>query len=296
MLVPLLRLLARLPLKWLHGAGAALGWIVYWLSPTYAARLRENLFGSGVCEGVTACRDLLRQAIAEAGKGATELIAVWFGADDKIARLVACDTWSAVEQTKREGRGIIFLTPHLGCFEISALYGAQRLPITVMYRPPKLTWLEPLMIAGRQRWRASVAPANLKGVRMLYKALQRGEAVGLLPDQAPGTGEGAWADFFGRPAYTTTLITRLQRATGAAVVMAFAERLPQGRGYQLHLQALPAETLDEGGLNRVIEALVRRCPAQYLWSYNRYKVPAGAAPPELSREERGERREEGASR
>lgn len=284
MLVPLLRLLARLPLKWLHGAGAALGWIAYWLSPVYATRLRENLYGSGVCAGVPACRDLLHQAIAEAGKGVTEVIAVWFGADEQVSQLVACNAWSVVEEAQREGGGIIFLTPHLGCFEISALYAAQRMPITVMYRPPKLGWLEPLMVAGRQRWSASVAPANLKGVRMLYKALRRGETVGLLPDQTPGVGEGAWAHFFGRPAYTMTLIGRLRQATGAAVVMAFAERLPHGRGYQLHLESLPTENLDESTLNRAVEALVRRCPAQYLWSYNRYKVPAGVEKPRMKAE------------
>ena len=92
-------------------------------------------------------------------------------------------------------------------------------------------------------------------------------------------GEGAWTDIFGRPAYTMTLVTRLQRASGAALIMAFAERLPVGRGYRLHLEEVPAAGLDEAGLNRAVEAQVRRCPAQYLWGYNRYKTPAGAEPP-----------------
>jgi len=275
----LLRLFARLPLRWLHGAGVAVGWLAYWFSPAYAAHMKENLRASGVCRDEGDCRRLLREVIAETGKGVTELIAVWFGTDDRISDFVACSTWHVAEEAEREGRGILFLTPHLGCFEISALYAAQRLPITVMYRPPKLAWLEPLMIAGRQRWRARVAPANLRGVRMLYKALRNGEAVGLLPDQTPGVGEGVWARFFGRPAYTMTLVARLQQATGAAVIMVFAERLPRGRGYRLHLERMPTAGLDEGALNRAIEALVRRCPAQYLWGYNRYKVPAGVEPP-----------------
>lgn len=279
MLVPVLRRAARLPLRWLHGAGAALGWLAYWLSPPYAAHLRENLYASGICRDATVCRALLRQVIAETGKGVTELIAVWFGADDRISRLVACDTWNIAEQARREGSGIIFLTPHLGCFEIAALHAAQRVPITVMYRPPKLKWLEPLMITGRQRWHANVAPANLRGVRMLYKALKRGEAIGLLPDQTPGVGEGVWVRYFGRPAYTMTLVRRLQEASGSAVIMGFAERLPNGRGYHLHLQRMPTANLDEAAVNAAIEALVRRYPAQYLWGYNRYKVPAGAAPP-----------------
>lgn len=280
MVVPVLRLTARLPLKWLHCSGVALGWLAYWLSPVYAAHIRENLRASGVCND-DACRTLLRQVVAETGKGVTELILVWFGSDDRVSGLVTCNAWHVVEQAQREGCGVIFLTPHLGCFEISALYGAQRLPITVMYRPPKLRWLEPLMIAGRQRWRARVAPANLRGVRMLYKALKSGEAVGLLPDQTPGVGEGVWAGFFGRPAYTMTLVSRLQKATGAAIIMAFAERLRDGRGYHLHLQRMPTAGLDEAALNRAVEALVRRCPAQYLWGYNRYKVPGGVETPEM---------------
>lgn len=279
MLLAMLRLAARLPLNWLHGAGVVLGWLAYWLSPVYAAHVRENLEASGICNDARACRDLMRQVIAETGKGVTELIAVWFGADERVSRLVQCNAWHVVEQAQREGLGVIFLTPHLGCFEIAALYGAQRLPITVMYRPPKMQWLEPLMIVGRQRWRAKVVPANLRGVRMLYRALKNAEAVGLLPDQTPGVGEGVWARFFGRPAYTMTLLARLQKSTGAAVIMAFAERLPAGRGYRLHLQRMQTAGLDETALNRAVESSVRRCPAQYLWGYNRYKVPAGVEAP-----------------
>ena len=162
-------------------------------------------------------------------------------------------------------------------------YFVQRLPMTVMYGQPRMAWLEPIMIAGRSRWQATVAPANLRGVRMFYRTLQHGGAVGLLPDQAPRDGEGVWADFFGRPAYTMTLVGRLQRATGAAVIMAFAERLARGRGYHLHFEEVPTARFDEGALNRAIEAQVRRRPEQYLWSYFRYKSPRGAAAPPQTR-------------
>ena len=255
MLVPVLRLAARLPLRWLHCAGAALGWLVYWLSPAYAAHVRENLHASGVCRDTAARRALLRRVVAETGKGVTELIAIWFGREEAISPLVACNAWHVAEQAHREGRGVIFLTPHLGCFEAAALYTAQRMAITIMYRPPKLKWLEPLMLAGRQRWHAKLVPANLRGVRLLYKALKNGEAVGLLPDQTPGVGEGA-------------------------------ERRPGGQGYDFHLQRMQTAGLNEARLNRAIESLVRHCPAQYLWGYNRYKVPAGVQGPEMSTEER----------
>lgn len=281
MLRTLLRLAARLPLRWLHGIGAALGWLVYGCSPTYSRRLRENVHKSGIAAAANVAA-LQKQVVAETGKGAIELAALWFAPDSKIQQWAHCDTWPLVERARKPGLGIIFLTPHLGGFEICAQYIAQRMPITVLYRPPKLQWLEPLMIEGRGRWQAQVAPANLRGVRQFMKALKNGEAVGLLPDQTPGVGEGAWADFFGRPAYTMTLVSRLQKMTNALLVMVHAERLPRGAGYHLRFEVLSTEGFDERALNRAIESVVRRCPAQYLWGYNRYKVPAGAPSPPMA--------------
>jgi Kdo2-lipid IVA lauroyltransferase/acyltransferase len=281
----LLRWLSRLPLSLLHRIGAFLGWLIYWASPTYAARLRANLHASSVCKDTATYQRVLRQTVSETGKAVMELAKIWFAPETAVLALVQCKSWADVEAARVNGRGLIFLTPHLGCFEIAAFYGGQHLPLTVLYRPPKLKWLEPLMISGRRRGQIALAPANMRGVRRLYKALLRGEAVGVLPDQAPAAGEGAWVPFFGRPAYTITLVTRLQRATNAAIVMAFAERLSGGRGYTLHLEVLPTEHFDEFALNCAIENVIRRCPQQYLWSYNRYKVPRGAdSPPSFATE------------
>lgn len=186
-----------------------------------------------------------------------------------------------IETALKRGKGILFLTPHLGCFEITAQYYALNRPITVLYRPPRKKVLEPLMLAGRTRRNLALAPANAKGVRALLKALKRGEAIGMLPDQAPREGEGAWADFFGRPAYTMTLAGRLARATGAPVILAFAERLPYGRGFRLWLEAgpEPVEGVSfETAMNRALEKLIRHCPGQYLWAYDRYKTPKSSQP------------------
>src|SRR5213595_2670316 len=174
------------------------------------------------------------------------------------------------------------------------------MPITVLYRPPRLGWLEPLMREGRERPNVRLVPADLTGVREVFAALRRGEAVGFLPDQVPGVGEGEWAEFFGRPAYTMTLAARLAERKGIACFLAYARRLPRGAGYSIVLRELPpplAVEVARGGLarerrpplagetatrhlNRALEALVRECPGQYLWSYNRYKTPKGVRPHE----------------
>ena len=275
-------MLAALPLSALHRLGAIVGRMVYLVSPRYRRCLSTNLRAAGFSEHA-----LLRQAIAEAGKGLLELPAIWLRPHATVAAWVVQVTgWELVEAALARRRGIIFLTPHLGCFEITAQYYAYRAPadapLTALYRPPKKKAMEPLMLAGRDRPNLRLASADLKGVRVLLRALKQGEAIGILPDQAPGVGEGEWAEFFGRPAYTMTLAGRLAEASGAQVILAYAERLPRGRGYHLHLAPMPATLAGElpaRTLNRALEGLVRLCPAQYGWGYNRYKVPAGAQAP-----------------
>ena len=283
-----MRLLARAPLSWIHSAGAAIGWIVYILSPSYAARLRENLLQSGVWLAEAEYQRLLHENIAESGKAGAELIPVWFRSASEARKLVvSVQSLSLVEDAERRGKGIIYLTPHLGCFDVAALWLAQRNPITVLYRPPKIQGLQPLIEVGRGRDSVHLAPVSLSGVRRLLKALKRNEAVGILPDQVPGVGEGEWADFFGRPAFTMTLVGRLVEATGAAVIMTAAERLPKGRGYSLDFTLLDSALSGQQGarrLNEAIEQRVRGCPAQYLWSYNRYKAPAGVEAPGMKAE------------
>lgn len=284
MLGVLLRPLAWLPLAWLHALGAALGWLVYGLSGRYRQRLRANLRQSGVCADEAAYRRVLRAAVAEAGKGALELFAIWLSPTERLCRRVrSVEQFKLVEAARDAGRGVLFLTPHMGCFEITAVYaGHMLMPITVLYRRPRRAWLETLLYAGRARGRVSLAATDLGGVRRLLRALRAGEAVGLLPDQAPRFGEGVWAPFFGRPAFTMTLANRLRRATGCATFMVFAERLARGQGYRVHVRAVPEELDDEVGLNRAVEDTIRICPEQYLWGYDRYKIPPGVDPPAAS--------------
>src|SRR6185312_9603213 len=184
-------------------------------------------------------------------------------------------------------KGVIFLTPHLGCFEITAQAVARYTPLTVLYRPPRKSALKPLMENARARHNLELAPANLAGVRMLFKALKKNGVIGLLPDQVPQLGEGIWANFFGAPAYTMTLPAKLHQMTGAPIILTYAERLPRSRGYMMRF--VPFEETLSGGaaeqaeaINAAMEKLIAHCPAQYFWSYKRYKRPSGVeAPPVL---------------
>ncbi|WP_205203548.1 lysophospholipid acyltransferase family protein [Azonexus hydrophilus] len=279
-MVFIFRILSRLPLRAVHALGALLGRLIYLLSPTYRRHVRENLAQAGIDPA-------LRGAVAaESGKQMLELARIWLRPlEEANALVVEVVGRDCLDAALAEGRGVLFLTPHLGCFEITAQYLSSFGDITVLYRPPKSAAAQELIQTGRKRARLHLAPADLSGVRALIKALKKGQMVGMLPDQAPKTGEGVWLDFFGRPAYTMTLAARLSE-TGATTLLTWGERLPQGRGYRIHFQPLTpplSGTTQERAqqINHAVEALVRQCPAQYLWGYNRYKRPRGAeAPPQ----------------
>ena len=280
MLTRLFHLLSHLPLPVLHTCGTALGWVVYLIVPAYRRRLDQNLARAGH----TALR---QQAVAASGKSILELPFIWCAAPQRVLRTAHIENWALAQTALDSGNGVIFLTPHLGCFEIIAQTIAARIPLTALYRPPRQAALKPLMEDARARPNLLLAPANLGGVRTLLKALKRGGAIGLLPDQVPQNGEGVWADFYGKPAYTMTLPAKLQQMTGATIILSYAERLPHGRGFLVRFVACAPLAADgattpqqqAGALNRAMEKLIAQCPAQYFWSYNRFKTPAGAMPP-----------------
>lgn len=265
----LFRALAQMPLLALHALGVAVGWVSFLLSGPYRRRFLENARQAGFAFG------RIRAAVAESGKLAMETPRLWFGAPAPVE-------WEGAElidAARATGRGILFLTPHLGCFEVTAQGYARRYGrITVLYRPARKRWLRELVDTARERANLAAAPTTLAGVKQLLRALKSGEAVGLLPDQVPPRGLGVWAPFFGKPAYTMTLPARLAQQANALVLLAWGERLGFGRGYRIHLRpwegALagdPAEAAAQ--VNGRMEALIRECPAQYMWGYARYKQP-----------------------
>jgi KDO2-lipid IV(A) lauroyltransferase len=269
----------------LHAFGGALGWLAYLSSRSYRHRFDANAALAGLS---TADR---RAAVADAGKLVMELPRLWLRPPDRpIGDPVHWVGAELIDTLLAQGRGLVLLTPHMGSFEICAQayaerYGAVK-PITVLYRPARQAWLRELEETARARPALATAPATLAGVRLMMRALKRGETVGLLPDQVPPGGMGVWAPFFGQPAYTMTLAARLVQQTGAAVCLIWGERLPRGAGYVVRPLPLPEPLPAKGALddeawmlagaravNHSMEVLIRQKPAQYLWGYHRYKSP-----------------------
>jgi KDO2-lipid IV(A) lauroyltransferase len=274
-------LISRLPLWWLHAIGGVLGLLAARLPGRYGRRLAENLRQAYP----DASKAMLAEAARSTGRMILEMPYFWSRRNPEARMYGFADRlWPELDRLMAQGRGLIILVPHLGCFEVLPQAFALRHPVTALYKPPHQAWLRDWIVKMRTRPNLAMAPAQPRGVRMLVKALKRGEAIGILPDQVPTGGEGAWAPFFGKPAYTMTLVQRLQQLTGAPIAVVFAERLPRGVGYLGHMQVinhlLPADPAEAVAvINEAVEKLVRACPTQYLWGYNRYKHPGGAELP-----------------
>lgn len=275
----LFRLLARLPLPAVHLVGALFG-LLGLLWGRRRRKIADNLRRAGLYS-----RKRLLLTGMELGKGLVELVPIWLRPLAEVTAWVReVRGWEHVDAARRAGRGVIVFGPHLGCLELAGLTIAARMPITALYRRPRQDWAHAMMQAGRNRGQAHMVEPNLGGVRALLTALKRNGAAWVLPDQRANRGEGAWADYFGRPAYMPTLLYRLAGASGAPLLLFWCERLPRGRGYRLVIEPLPELPGETGPamalVNRALEDRVRRLPEQYLWTYDVHRRRRGEVPTE----------------
>jgi KDO2-lipid IV(A) lauroyltransferase len=280
-----LRLLALLPLRSLHGMGTALGRLMLWRQGRTAHNTAVNLqiARAGLDDAAQAA--LLREVMIEGGKSVSELVKIWGGGAERALGLVRDVRGEALlDAALASGKGVIIAAPHLGCWELLNYWLCSKTPMAILYRPPRIAAIEGLL----RRVRGALAPEQVRadgaGVRTLYKRLAAGGTVGILPDQKPRAGEGQFAPFFGREALTMVLLPRLAARTGATVLFAFAERMPDGAGYRIHLLPAPAGLADAdlglacGALNRGVQDCVELAFAQYQWQYKRYSAVGRPSP------------------
>lgn len=273
------KLLALLPLPLLHGVGYLVG-SLFALYP--GKQRRFALRNLELCLPDISERERARLLVAsmrETAKTAMETALAWQGSRTRILKLVKhVHGDELLRQGIDNGKGVIIASPHLGSWEIIGQYLQTRHPLTCMYKPPKNERIEPLMVGGRTHLGMDLAPTDAGGVRKLLAALKRGEMIGILPDQDPEEGgAGIFVPFFGIQARTMTLLPKLAKKSGAAVLVAYAERLSWGRGYAIHFHPVDEAIRDSDpvvattAMNRAVETAVLECPEQYQWSYKRFR-------------------------
>ena len=279
LLKPILVLIAALPLCIVQMIGAGLGLLAYVGSRSY-----RELFRSQYDAVVTShqLQSRLWGAIMASGQLFSDSLWIWRNPKQAL-HLVEIQNWDLVEMAISEGHGLVMLTPHLGGFEIIPRVLAQHFPATILYRPSRQDWLNRIVEEGRAYPNMHFVPTNLNGVRQMTRALSKGEAIGILPDQVPSGGDGVWVPFFGRPAYTTPLPARLANRNKTPVIMFTAKRKNLGQGWLMQATRLAPfsedATLAAAEMNQAIERAILKAPEQFIWAYNRYKHPAGAELP-----------------
>lgn len=279
----LLTALAWLPLPLTH----ALGWLVGNL--LYVSQSRPRFIANRNLEicfptlDETGRHRLCRRSLIEFGKTVLESFTLWLAPKSRVLRLVKHVHGGALlEQAMQQQRGAILLVPHLGNWELVGLYCSSLHPMVSMYRPQRSAYLNDLTLSSRQRFGAQLVTSTAEGVRSLLKGLKQNKLIGILPDQNPGAGAGVFMPFFGILTNTPTLPVKLAHKTGAPVIYAYAQRLPWGRGFEIHFHSADPDIGHHHTahaarvMNVELEHLIKRLPEQYWWSHNRFRHrPAG---------------------
>ncbi|SMN01247.1 Lipid A biosynthesis lauroyl acyltransferase [uncultured Candidatus Thioglobus sp.] len=263
-----------MPLRLNHFVGMLIGRYLYLSNSQSKHVVRKNIQLCFAHLNKAEQEELIKKALIENTKGVTESGYIWMRSFEDNAKKVL--TINGIQHLESE-RPVILLVPHFGCWEITGRIVALHKSITFMYKKLRYEKQNELLLSLRQQQKLYMASADKKGVLKLQRALKNKQLIAILPDQYPGAEGGIAASFFGNNAITTTLLPKLARKNNAKVVLAWAQRLEQGKGYVLNFK--PVDILSESGelqadvekMNKIIEALAKSKPEQYLWNYKRFK-------------------------
>jgi KDO2-lipid IV(A) lauroyltransferase len=267
--------LGLLPLSVLQVMGAALGMLGSVLPGSYKERAFENL--RIAYPDATPAMD--RAAMIQLLQMFLELPYLWAPRNaKKLKNIVQCDRWELIDTALNQGHGIILISPHVGAFELLCTFYTQRHKAAVIFKEPRMRWFKTLIEWIRNTPSLKLVPATQMGVKSLVKTLLKGDTVGFLPDQVPASGDGVYAPFFGKDAYTMTLVQRMQSIRNSPIFAVGVERLPKGKGYYFHIEPMKemlsnVPELAATQMNIALEEIIRKMPTQYLWGYDRYKTP-----------------------
>ena len=272
-------LFSFLPIPLIHLIGAGMGLV---LSMT-ANRLRRiskvNIALCYPCQTLSWRRRLVRKSLIETGKAFAECGPLWFWNKERIEKLITkVHHQDVVDEALAEGNGMLIATPHTGSWELSSLYGCSRFPMTILFQPSRIPELDTLILDARERFGAKMVPTGTSGIRAVVAALANGETVGMLPDQEPRQGNGCFAPLFKVPAYTPTILCRLSSRKRVPVVFATMQRLPLGKGFNLHYMRASDEIYSSDpavaarAINRCVEHCIQIAPEQYMWNYKRFRT------------------------
>ena len=239
------------------------------LKTVYPALCENKLFNQSKDE-------LLERSIYHTIANSLEMPAIWTHDNNWInTKIISIQDSQILQDALNKKKGVVVICPHIGNWEVFGRQLPKYAATTNLYQPPKRPELEDVVRSGRELSGAKLVPTNQRGVAKILKALKNGEITGILPDQVPPESSGQFADFFGQPAFTMTMIFNLVKKTQCNVVLGYAIR--QDKGFIIKFKSPPEaiysteETVALNALNEMVEMAVRDAPEQYLWAYKRFK-------------------------
>ncbi|MCB1692800.1 MAG: lysophospholipid acyltransferase family protein [Pseudomonadales bacterium] len=273
----LMWLFSLMPLGLSQVLGRRIGDLIFKLDTRGAKVTRTNL---EVCMPALSSMEreaMVRRSLQQTGMMMMETPASWLGGYDRVLGWIQkVEGETLLDEAMASGKGVIVILPHIGNWELINVYMASKGGNqTGLYAPPNQDYLKPLMSTIRNRFGNDLVPTTKKGIATLFRRLQEGSLVVVLPDQVPASGK--FVPFFGEDALTDVLITRLLRRSQATVLCCVIERLPGAKGFMIHFTKAHEDIYasDEDvallGLNKSVEACVQMAPDQYQWEYKRYK-------------------------
>lgn len=278
------RLISLLSLKNAQRFGRFLGALVWKLNGRSVDTTKKNLRACYPNLNDEQIEEFGRQSLRETGATAMEVPLMWEWPVkkclDQIREVEGKELLKSYEAGKR---GLLILAPHLGNWELTGLFFAEKYQMAALYSPPNQEGLETYMKQVRSRSGSELVATNRRGIARLFAILKKGGVVGILPDQAPPKESGAVAPFFGIPTMTMTLTTKLIHKTGALPLISYAQRLPDGRGFKIIIRkaecGIESQDLTESltALNRSVEKCIEEAPEQYQWEYKRFRRNAPGA-------------------
>jgi KDO2-lipid IV(A) lauroyltransferase len=214
---------------------------------------------------------LTRLSMQHTAMTAFETPAVWLAPKRRTSAWIqAVENEGLLDAAMAAEQGTIILLPHLGNWELFNVYFPSKGRMTALYHPPRQDWLKPLMSEIRGN---NLVPTNRRGLMALYKELEAGHVVTVLPDQVPASGQ--FAPFFEEPALTDRLVPRMIQKTAARAIVCVVYR--QAHGFNIRFEEpepeLYSANMDTAlnGLNQSVENAIRDHLPQYQWEYKRFR-------------------------
>lgn len=271
-----LRVLSWLPMPVLWLSGSVLGHALSWLPSRSRRTVVRNLSLCFPDMSVVARRRMVARHFRRLGQLALTVgVAQWASAR-RLRRMMRYRNRQHYDEALASGRRIILLAPHFLALDVAGMCLSQERPMISMYKTSKNAVVDWVMRRARSRFGGYMIERNAD-MRPLIRLLREGRPFYYLPDQEPGAADFVFAPFFGIPTATVTALSRIARLADAVVIPVCTRFLPYGRGYeaifQPPLEDFPSKDFvrDATLMNVAIERGIADMPAQYMWTYKRFK-------------------------